>query len=286
MSSELAIFGGKPVREKPFLPYNTIGEEEKKAVMEVLDSGVLSNFYGSYDPRFYGGERVKKLEREWEEYFNIKYAVSVNSATSGLYTAVGAIGVEPGDEVIVTPYTMSASASAVLVYGAIPVFVDIEEDTFCLDPKKIKEAITPRTKAIIVVHLFGHPAKMDEILEIAKENDLKVIEDAAQAPGALYKGRHAGTIGDIGVFSLNCHKTIQSGEGGIIVTNNEEIAGRCQLIRNHGENVVKPLGITNLSNMLGWNYRMTEMEAAVASEQLKKLKSLNEVRIELANYLT
>jgi len=286
MGSKLALFGGKPIREKPFPPYISIGEEEKKAVMEVLDTGILSNFYGSSDPRFYGGDRVQKVEREWEEYFGVKYAITVNSATSGLYTAVGAVGVEPGDEVILPPSTMSATASAVLVYGAIPVFVDVQDDIFCIDPKKIKEAITSRTKAIMVVHLWGHPARMDEIMEIARKRNLVVIEDNAQAPGGTYKGKYNGTIGDIGIFSLNCHKTIQSGEGGVIVTNDENFAMRSQLIRNHGENVVEDMGIKNLSNMIGWNYRMTEMEAAVASEQLKKLDSLNEARIELADYLT
>ncbi len=282
----LAINGGKPVRTKPFPLYVTIGDEEKRAVMEVLDSTVLSKFLGTWSPEFYGGPRVQKLEREWAEYFGIRYAVSVNSATSGLYAAVGAAGVGPGDEVIVSPYTMTASATAALVYGGIPVFADIEPETFCLSPASIRERITPRTKAIIVVDIFGHPAEMNEIMRIAREHHLVVIEDAAQAPGAHYHGRNAGTLADMGVYSLNYHKTIHCGEGGMVVTNSDEFAERLQLIRNHGEVVVKNKGVTNLVNMVGFNYRMTEIEAAIASEQLRKLESLVVPRVEAAEFLT
>lgn len=284
--SKLAIMGGDPVRTEPFPAYRTIGEEEKRAVMEVLDSGVLSKFLGTWSPDFYGGPRVQKLEKEWANYFGVKHAVSVNSATSGLYAAVGAAGVGPGDEVIVSPYTMTASATAALVYGAIPVFTDIDPDIFCLDPRSIRQRITPRTKAIIAVDIFGHPAEFDEIMDIAREHDLVVIEDAAQAPGALYKNRYAGTLGHMGVFSLNYHKTIHCGEGGVVVTNDDRFAERLQLIRNHAEVVVEKKGVSDLTNMIGFNYRMTEIEAAIASEQLKKLESLVRPRIEAANYLT
>ncbi len=284
--AKLAINGGAPVRSTPFPQYVTIGEEEKRAVMEVLDSTVLSKFLGTWSPDFYGGPRVQKLEREWAEYFGIHHAVSVNSATSGLYAAVGAAGIGPGDEVIVSPYTMTASATAALVYGGIPVFADIDPETFCLSPASIRERITPRTKAIIVVDIFGHPAEMNEIMQIAREHHLVVIEDAAQAPGAHYHGRNAGTLADMGVFSLNYHKTIHCGEGGVVVTNSDEFAERLQLIRNHGEVVVKKKGVTNLVNMVGFNYRMTEIEAAIASEQLKKLESLVAPRIEAAEFLT
>ncbi len=284
--AKLAINGGSPVRSTPFPLYVTIGEEEKRAVMEVLDSTVLSKFLGTWSPDFFGGPRVQKLEREWAEYFGIRHAVSVNSATSGLYAAVGAAGVGPGDEVIVSPYTMTASATAALVYGGIPVFADIDPDTFCLSPASIRERITPRTKAIIVVDIFGHPAEMDEIMRIAREQGLVVIEDAAQAPGAHYHGRNAGTLADMGVFSLNYHKTIHCGEGGVVVTNSDEYAERLQLIRNHGEVVVQKKGVTNLVNMVGFNYRMTEIEAAIASEQLKKLESLVAPRIAAAEFLT
>jgi perosamine synthetase len=283
---ELAIHGGKPVRSKPFPNYNTLGEEEKLAVMQVLNDGVLSKFLATWSPDFYGGPRVQKLEREWADYFGVKHAISVNSATSGLYAAAGAAGIGPGDEVIVSPFTMTASATAALVYGAIPVFADIDPETFCITPENIKKCITPYTKAIIVVDLFGHPAEMKEIMKLAQVHKLMVIEDAAQAPGAKYYGRYAGTLADMGVFSLNYHKTIHCGEGGIIVTDDDDLADRLRLIRNHAEVVVKDKGTENLVNMIGFNYRLTEIDAAIAREQLKKLENLVVPRIAAADYLT
>ena len=284
--SKLAINGGIPVRSTPFPRYNTIGEEEKRAVMAVLDSGILSGFLGTWSPAFYGGANVQKLERDWQAAFGVRHAVSVNSATSGLYAAVGAVGVGPGDEVIVSPYTMTASASAAVVYGAIPVFADIDEDTFCITPDSIRERLSPYTKAIIVVDLLGHPAEMDEIMEIARERDLVVIEDAAQAPGAMYHGRHVGTLAHMGVFSLNYHKTIHTGEGGVVVTDDAGLADRLALIRNHGEVVVKDKGVDDIVNLVGFNYRMTEIEAAIGIEQLKKLPMLHPPRVKCAEFLT
>jgi dTDP-4-amino-4,6-dideoxygalactose transaminase len=284
--TKLAINGGTPVRTTPFPRYNTIGEEEKRAVIEVLDSGVLSGFLGTWSPAFYGGSRVQQLERDWEEFFRVKHAITVNSATSGLYAAVGAAGVEPGDEVIVSPYTMTASASAAIVYGGIPVFADIDEETFCITPASIRARLSKYTKAIVVVDLLGHPAEMDEIMAIAREHNLVVIEDAAQVPGGSYKGRYTGTLADISVFSLNYHKTIHTGEGGVCVTNDDRFADRLALIRNHGEVVVKDKGTEDIVNLVGFNYRMTEMEAAVGIEQLKKLPSLHPPRVACADYLT
>jgi dTDP-4-amino-4,6-dideoxygalactose transaminase len=284
--SRLALFGGKPIRTAPFPRHLTTGDEEKSAVAEVLDSGILSDFLGTWSPKFYGGPRVQKLEREWEQYFRVRHAVTVNSATAGLYAAVGAAGIEPGDEVIVSPITMTASASAALVYGAIPVFADIDPDTFCVNAQTIERCITPYTRAIVAVDILGHPVDMDPVMELARRHNITVIEDAAQAPGATYKGRMAGTLADIGVFSLNYHKTIHTGEGGVIVTDDERLAERLQLIRNHAEMVVRGKGVTDLVNMVGHNYRMTEIEAAIGSEQLKKLDCLLAPRIEAADYLT
>lgn len=284
--SVLAINGGRPVRSKPFPRYNTIGEEEKRAVMSVLDTGVLSGFLGTWSPAFYGGTKVLELESDWKAHFGVKHAITVNSATSGLYAAAGAAGVGPGDEVIVSPYTMTASASAAIVYGAIPVFADIDEETFCITPTTIRERLSPSTKAIIVVDLLGHPAEMDEIMEIAREYNLIVIEDAAQVPGAMYNGRHAGTLAHMGVFSLNYHKTIHTGEGGVVVTNDDNLADRLALIRNHGEVVVKDKGTEDIVNLVGFNYRMTEIEAAIGIEQLKKLPSLHPPRVRCADFLT
>ena len=285
MMTKLAIHGGTPVRTTPFPTYNTIGDAEKRAVMEVLDSGVLSGFMATWGDAFYGGPKVRQLEAEWAAYFGVKHAISVNSATSGLYAAVGAARIQPGDEVIVTPYSMIASATAAVVYGGIPVFADIDEDIFCITPESIRANITPHTKAIIVVDLFGHPADMDEIMQIAEEHNLVVIEDAAQAIGATYKGRYAGTLGHIGVYSLNYHKQIHCGEGGVVVTDDDDLAERVRLIRNHAEVVVGDAGVGDITNMIGYNYRMGEMEAAIAIEQLKKLRKLNLKRVDRARYL-
>lgn len=284
----LAINGGKKVREKLFPAYNTIGIEEEEAVLRVLRSGKLSNFLGTWHDDFYGGKEVQALEEEWAACFGARHAIAVNSATSGLYAAVGACGISPGDEVIVSPYTMSASATAALVYGAIPVFADIEPEFFCLDPHSVESRITSKTKAIIVVDIFGLPYDADAINSIARRHGLFVIEDCAQAPGAKYQGRFAGTLGDIGVYSLNYHKHIHCGEGGVIVTDDDQLAWRLRLIRNHAEAVLDAKGIEKpeeLVNMVGFNYRMTELEASVARCQLKKLDGLVTERQENVAYL-
>ncbi len=285
MSHKLAICGGSPIRTQLFPAYNTIGKEEKLAVMKVLDSGNLSQYLGAWTNDFYGGASVRTFEESWCNAFGVNHAVTVNSNTSGLFTAMGAIGIQPGDEVIVSPYSMSASAIAPLVYGGIPVFADIHPDTFCMDPQSIEARITSRTKAILVVHIFGHPADMDSIMAIAKRHNIYVVEDCAQAPMGKYKGKLVGGIGDIAVFSLNYHKHIHTGEGGVITTNNPILADRCQMIRNHGENVTAPRGITNLTNLIGCNYRMTEIECAIGIEQLKKLPMLLTQRLENVAFL-
>jgi len=286
MSSKLALLGGNPIRTKRY-PYNiTTGEKEKQAVIKVLQRGLLSGFEGTDNEYFLGGRQVKLLEKEWTEKFRVKYAVSFNSASSALYAAIGACEIGPGDEVVVTPFTMSATATAILIYNAIPVFSDIELEYYNLDPEILEAKITPQTKAIFVTHIFGHPADMDPIMELAKKHSLKVIEDAAQSPGALYQERLTGTIGDIGVFSLNSNKMIQCGEGGIAVTNDESLAEKLRLIRNHAEAVIASgRKVSSLVNMLGWNYRMNEIEAAIAREQLEKLDLLTELRLKLVNYL-
>lgn len=284
--SMLAIFGGKPVRTKKFPGYKVIGKEEQAAVRKVLDSGKLSKYLGCWDEGFFGGEQVRALEEEWARYFKVKHAIAVNSATSGLIAAAGACDLGPGDEVIVSPYTMSASASCVLFYGAIPVFADVEGEYFCLDADSVERCITKRTKAIVAVDIFGHPYDAGRINKIAKRHNLKIIEDNAQAPTATYKGKFTGTLGDVGVFSLNYHKHIHCGEGGIIVTDDDYIADKARLIRNHAEAVVGDKGYKNLINMVGMNLRMTEVEAAIARCQLKKLKGLIERRIENVEYLS
>lgn len=283
--SQLAINGGKPVRTEPFPAYVTVGEAELEATARVINSGVLSRYLGGCHEQFMGGDEVRALEREWAAHYGVGHAVAVNSASSGLICALGAAGVGPGDEVIVTPWSMCVSATAPLFYGAIPVFADVEPDCFCLDPADVERKITPRTKAIIVVDLFGQPYDAMRLNALAKKHNLTVIEDAAQAPGASLHGRPAGTLGHMGVFSLNYHKHIQCGEGGVIVTGDAKLAERLQLIRNHAEAVVEGKGVADLSNMLGFNMRMTELDAAVARVQLTKLAGFNEKRLDNVRYL-
>jgi perosamine synthetase len=282
MSKAPAILGGSPAFTRSFTPYLTIGEEEKAAVLEVLDEGSLSGFIGAWVPEFYGGERVRALEVAWAERFGVKHAVSVNSATSGLNAAVGALGIEPGDEVIVTPTSMTATSTAIVIYQAIPIFVDICPYTYCIDPRKIEEKITDRTKAIIAVDIYGETAEWDAIRVLADKHRLKIIEDAAQAQGGTHNGRKSGTLGDIGIFSLNRHKHIHCGEGGICVTDDDDLAERMRLIRNHGEAVVVDKETADISNLVGFNYRMPEIEAAIALQQLKKLDHYIDQRVEVS----
>ncbi len=286
MTSLPALLGGAPLRPAGQPVENTIGEAEKAAVLRVLDRGELSGFVGSATPHFWGGEEVQGLERAFKEHFGVKHAIAVNSATSGLHCAVSATGVGPGDEVIVSPYTMSASATAILMTGAIPVFADIEDETFGLDPASVEANITPYTRGIMAVNIFGHPARLGELRAIADRHKLFLIEDNAQSPDANYKGRKAGTIGDLGVFSFNRHKTMQSGEGGVVVTNDDKLALKAALMRNHGEVVVADMGVTDIVNTVGLNLRMSEMEAAVARVQFARLPSFNNQRIRNAERIS
>jgi perosamine synthetase len=282
----LALLGGCKTINRSFKRYNPIGLEELAAAKEVVESGVLSKFLGCWDADFYGGPKVQEFERSCESYFGVKHAITVNSWTSGLIAAVGAIGIEPGDEVIVSPWTMCASATAILHWNGIPVFADIEPETFNLDPKSVEANISPYTKAIMAVDIFGHSADMDSLMEIASRYNLKVISDTAQAPGAYYKGKYAGTIAHVGGYSLNYHKHIHTGEGGILVTDDDDVAERLQLIRNHAEAVVGDKGTKNLANMIGYNFRLGEIECAIGIEQLKKLNGLVATRQRAAKRLS
>ncbi|MBI5631810.1 MAG: DegT/DnrJ/EryC1/StrS family aminotransferase [Elusimicrobia bacterium] len=305
--AKLALFGGTPVRKKPFSGPAVFDASERKNVLEVLQDKALSRFMGSpsadidkqlaipsaaaarYNPQhfmFIGGRKVRALEAEFAARFGAKYAVAVNSATSGLMTALGACRLGPGDEVITTCLSFNATAVSILAFNSIPVFADVDPETFCMDPEDVRRKITPHTKAILVVHLLGRAANMDAILGIARERGLMVIEDCSQSPGTLYHGKPVGTLSPIGVFSLQDTKNIVSGEGGVIITSDPDLARRCRLIRNHGESIPGPeAGPEELCNLVGFNFRMTELTAAVALAQVKKLKANNQQRNVNARYL-
>lgn len=283
--NSLALFGGSKVITTTMNPYNSIGREEVEAAKSVVESGVLSKFIGAWGEDFFGGPKVNEFERMCERYFDVKHAVTVNSWTSGLIAAVGAIDIEPGDEIIVSPFTMCASATAILNWNAIPVFADIDRETFCLDPDSVEKNISPYTRAIIAVDIFGQSSDVEKLMKIAQRHNLKVITDAAQAPGARFKEAYAGTLSDVGGFSLNYHKHIHTGEGGILVTNDDVIASKLQLIRNHAEAAVVGKGVSNIQNMIGYNFRLGEIECAIGIEQLKKLSSFVKRRQEIARIL-
>jgi len=285
-SHRLAIDGGAPQFRSKIKLHNTIGWSEQIAVSKVLHSGVLSKFLGTWSDDFYGGPKVREFESLASDMFDTKYAISVNSWTSGLIAAVGAVGIAPGDEVIVTPWSMSASIAAVLHWGGIPVFADIEPKEFNIDPEKVREKISPRTKAILAADIFGKSANIVELMKIANEFNLKVISDTAQAPGSRTIGKYSGTVAHIGGISLNYHKHVHTGEGGLLFTDDAELAFRMQLIRNHAESIVAGASVANISNLVGFNFRLGEIEAAIGIQQLKKLEGIIERKQELANVLT
>ena len=273
-------------KNKKLVRFNTYDNKEKKAVLRVLKSGVLSGFLGNRVSGLKGGPYVNKFETNIKNFFNVKYAITVNSWSTGLTCAVGAIGIEPGDEIILPTWTMTACSAAVLHWNAIPVFADIDSETFNICIKSIKKNITKKTKAIMVVDIFGLPSNYKEIKKIAKKHKLKIICDSAQSPGATYYGKHCATLGDVGGYSLNYHKHIHTGEGGILVTNNNKIARNLRLLRNHAEAVVsEKTNKKNLINMIGNNFRLGEMEASIGIEQLKKLNTIIKARLKISKYL-
>lgn len=250
-----------------------LGHEEEDAVIEVIRSGILTNA----SPE--GGPNSRAFERELEHTLGAKHCVVTNSGTSALQIALMAAGIKKGDEVIVPSFTFIATASAVVLCGAKPVFVDIDPDTYNISPPMVERAITDKTKAIMPVDLYGLPANFDEIRKIANEGGIALIEDACQAQGASYKGNMAGTLGDIGCFSFYAGKVMTTGEGGAIITNDDELAQKARRIRTHGQ--IKGYDSTNL----GGNFRMAEIEAAIGREQLKKLKLFLTIRAENAKLM-
>jgi perosamine synthetase len=244
-----------------------IDSEEILEVQRVLESGMLAQ-----------GEVVRQFEEDFAEYCGVRHAVATNSGTSALHAALLAAGIGPGDEVIVPSFTFFATASTVSMCGAHPVFADIDDDTFNISPQEIANRITPRTKAVIGVHLFGHPFDINPVLEICDDHDLALIEDCAQAHGAQYKNRKVGGFGKIGCFSFYPTKNMTTGEGGMITTDDLEIAQKAQRLANHGQSE------KYLHHELGYNYRMTNISAAIGSAQLRKLDRMNELRIRHARH--
>ena len=270
---------------KKFKKYNSIGKEELIAANKVLKSGKLSEYIAKNNKFFYGGKNIKILERKITRKFKVKNAILVNSWTSGLIAIFGALGIKKDDEVILPPWTMSACAASIIFWGGKPVFCDIEKETFCIDPEEIKKKITKKTKAILAVDIFGYPCDLKKINSIARKNKIFVVSDSAQSIGAKYYGKFAGTVADIGGFSLNYHKHINTGEGGIIVTNNYNMAKKCKLLINHAESFVEK-STNRKHNLIGFNFRLTELQAAIGIEQLKKLDKIVKKKQKNADYLS
>lgn len=243
-----------------------ISQAEKQAVLEVLDSGILA-----------AGPRTAKFEEAFAKKCSVKHAIAVSSGTTALHIALLANGIGPGDQVITTPFTFIATINAILYVGAVPVFVDIDGETFNIDVSKIEAAITPRTKAILPVHLYGYVCDMDQLLAIADKHGLKIIEDACQSVMASYKGKFAGTFGT-GAFSFYATKNLMCGEGGMITSNDDSIADMCKMIRNHG------MKRRYYHEMLGYNFRTSDLLSAIGLEQLNRLDEFNERRSRNAAY--
>ncbi len=244
-----------------------VGDEEIRAVNEVLKSGMLAQ-----------GPKVAELEKAWAEYCGTKHALAVNSGTAAIHAALFAAGVQPGDEVITTPFSFIATINPIIMLGAKPVLVDIDKATFNIDATKIEAVITKKTKAIMPVHLYGQPADVSAIKDLAEKHDLKIIEDACQAIGSEYRGKKAGNLGSLGCFSLYATKNIMCGEGGMITTNDDEQAKLIRQFRQHG------MSGSYQYEHLGYNYRLTDLQAAIAVEQLKKVDRFNKARQENARF--
>jgi dTDP-4-amino-4,6-dideoxygalactose transaminase len=279
---KLAVFGGekavrRPTHEWPVEYLKQYGEREAEAVANVIRRGVV---WGPFAPE------TSAFEKEFAAYIGVKHAIYMNSGTAALHCAMAAAGVQPGDEVITSPHTFIGSAACILHQGAIPVFVDIDSTTYTIDPSKIEEKISKGTKVIEPVHIYGLPADMDHINKIADSHGLVVVEDACQAHGAEYKGKKAGSLGDIAAFSFNGTKNMQTGEGGMFVTDSDEYAGTSERVRNFGETLRPGIPRPYMSFGMGWNYRSNELCAALGRVQLSKLDEINKAQIEMAEFLT
>jgi dTDP-4-amino-4,6-dideoxygalactose transaminase len=286
--SVLAINGASPVRTEPFSAWPVHDQQEVKAITQVVESGKWWRFaYATgveVQERIDAGEISKVLEfsRAFAQHQQAQYGIAVANGTGSLEIIFKALGIGPGDEVIVPAYTYVASATAVLQVNAVPIFVDVDPETYNLNPDLLEAAITPRTKAIEPVHFGGQPADMDRILEIAQKHGLFVVEDAAHAHGSEWRGRKVGALGDAGSFSFQSSKNMTAGEGGIILTNDTNLAERCDSLLWAGREKGRPW---YEFHRLGWNYRLTEFQAAILLIQLGRLEAQNERRMENARYL-
>jgi len=257
---KLALFGGKPVRTKPFPSWPRISKDIKENLFNTLEN----------DGWGVGSDAVKNFEEKYAKYHDAKFAISTSSGTTALWVSLKAAGVKAGDEVILPPYTFIATGSSILMANAIPVFVDVDPDTFNMDPAKIEEAITEKTKVIMPVHIAGNPADMDAIMAIAKKHNLKVIEDAAQAHGAEWDEKKVGALGNAGIFSFQTSKNMSAGEGGIIISNDDDLMSACFSYANCGR--VRG-GEWYEHHHLGGNFRLNSMAASMLSTQLETLEN-------------
>ncbi len=272
--SRLAIEGGTPTIEEDLPLWPWFGEETIRAAMQPLRSGEIN---------YWTGDTGKQFEREFAEWNGVSQAVTTTNGTSALHTAVSSLGIGPGDEVIVPSYTFIATSFCVVQAGAIPVFADVRREDHCMDPDDLERKISPRTRAMIPVHLYGNLCDMDRINEIASENDLLVIEDAAEAHGAEYRGQKAGSMGDAGCFSFCQNKTFTTGgEGGAVITDDQDLAWECRSFRDHGYDVETRMSLLEAEESLpyihqrvGFNYRMTEMQSAIGLQELRKMDNWN-----------
>ena len=243
-----------------------IDDDERQEILKVLDDGILTS--ASYS----GGKRVQEFEKLLAEFLHVKHAIAVNSGTAALHASILAAGIKEGDEILIPSFTFVATANSVACTGAKPVFVDIQKDTYCMNPQDLQSKITDKTRAIIPVHLYGHPANMEEIQELATKKSLMVIEDACQSLGSTLDGKQTGTIGQMGCFSMYAAKVMTAGEGGAITTNSDEFAEKLRMIRNHG--MVEGYD----TRIVGFNMRLPEISAAIAKTQMKKFQSMLDKR--------
>ncbi len=250
-----------------------IDDEERQEILKVLDEGILTSASN------FGGKRVQDFERLLADFLHVKHAIAVNSGTAALHASILAAGIKESDEILIPSFTFVATANSVACTGAKPVFVDIEKDTYTMDPLDLENKITKKTRAIIPVHLYGHPAKMDEIKEIANKHSIIVIEDACQSLGSTYDGKQTGTLGQMGCFSMYASKVLTSGEGGAITTDSDEFAEKLRMIRNHG--MVNGYD----TRIVGFNMRLPEISAAIAKTQMKKIQSMLDKRASNARKL-